>query len=142
MCGIAGFISFDRDNGRPQWAAIAHSMGEALNHRGPDDKGTWLCPAGALIHRRLAVIDPDRGRQPMTRTRDCAEYTIVYNGELYNTDALRRELSDQGYRFETSSDTEVLLTAYMAWGEEAPARLEGIYAFVIWDGIQIGRAHV
>ena len=75
MCGIAGFISFDRDNGRPQWAAIAHSMGEALNHRGPDDKGTWLCPAGALIHRRLAVIDPDRGRQPMTRTRDCAEYT-------------------------------------------------------------------
>ena len=136
MCGIAGFISFDRDNGRPQWAAIAHSMGEALNHRGPDDKGTWLCPAGALIHRRLAVIDPDRGRQPMTRTRDCAEYTIVYNGELYNTDALRRELSDQGYRFETSSDTEVLLTAYMAWGEEAPARLEGIYAFVIWDGVR------
>lgn len=57
----------------------------------------------------------------MTRTRDCAEYTIVYNGELYNTDALRRELSDQGYRFETSSDTEVLLTAYMAWGEEVPA---------------------
>ena len=136
MCGIAGFISFDRDNGRPQWAAIAHSMGEALNHRGPDDKGTWLCPAGALIHRRLAVIDPDRGRQPMTRTRDCAEYTIVYNGELYNTDALRRELSDQGYRFETSSDTEVLLTAYMAWGEEVPARLEGIYAFVIWDGVR------
>ena len=136
MCGIAGFISFDRDNGRPQWAAIAHSMGEALNHRGPDDKGTWLCPAGALIHRRLAVIDPDRGRQPMTRTRDCAEYTIVYNGELDNTDALRRELSDQGYRFETSSDTEVLLTAYMAWGEEVPARLEGIYAFVIWDGVR------
>ncbi|SCJ05158.1 Asparagine synthetase [glutamine-hydrolyzing] 3 [uncultured Clostridium sp.] len=136
MCGIAGFISFDRDNGRPQWVAIAHSMGEALNHRGPDDKGTWLCPAGALIHRRLAVIDPDRGRQPMTRTRDCAEYTIVYNGELYNTDALRRELSDQGYRFETSSDTEVLLTAYMAWGEEVPARLEGIYAFVIWDGVR------
>ncbi len=136
MCGIAGFISFDRDNGRPQWAAIAHSMGEALNHRGPDDKGTWLCPAGALIPRRLAVIDPDRGRQPMTRTRDCAEYTIVYNGELYNTDALRRELSDQGYRFETSSDTEVLLTAYMAWGEEVPARLEGIYAFVIWDGVR------
>ena len=136
MCGIAGFISFDRDNGRPQWAAIAHSMGEALNHRGPDDKGTWLCPARALIHRRLAVIDPDRGRQPMTRTRDCAEYTIVYNGELYNTDALRRELSDQGYRFETSSDTEVLLTAYMAWGEEVPARLEGIYAFVIWDGVR------
>ena len=136
MCGIAGFISFDRDNGRPQWAAIAHSMGVALHHRGPDVKGTWLCPAGALIHRRLAVIDPDRGRQPMTRTRDCAEYTIVYNGELYNTDALRRELSDQGYRFETSSDTEVLLTAYMAWGEEVPARLEGIYAFVIWDGVR------
>ncbi len=136
MCGIAGFISFDRDNGRPQWAAIAHSMGEALNHRGPDDKGTWLCPAGALIHRRLAVIEPDRGRQPMTRTRDSAESTPAHNGALSHTAALPRPLSDQGYRFETSSDTEVLLTAYMAWGEEVPARLEGIYAFVIWDGVR------
>ena len=58
MCGIAGFIHFERDNGRPEWAAIAHSMGETLHHRGPDDRGEWTCPAGALVHRRLAGIDP------------------------------------------------------------------------------------
>lgn len=136
MCGIAGFLAFDRDNGRPEWAAVAHSMGETLNHRGPDDKGLWVCPDGILIHRRLAVIDPDRGRQPMTRRWQGAEYTIVYNGELYNTDALRQELSAEGWDFETNSDTEVLLTACMAWGEKAPSRLEGIYAFVLWDGAQ------
>ena len=119
MCGIAGFIHFERDNGRPEWAAIAHSMGEALNHRGPDDKGEWACPSGALVHRRLAVIDPDRGRQPMTRSREGRDYAIVYNGELYNTGALRRDLASKGYAFETSSDTEVLLAAYMEYGEEA-----------------------
>ncbi len=134
MCGIAGFICFERDNGRPEWAAIAHSMGETLNHRGPDDKGQWACPAGVLIHRRLSVIDPDRGRQPMTRTQGEKEYTIIYNGELYNTEQLRQDLVQRGYRFETSSDTEVLLTAYMAYGEEVGSHLEGIYAFVIWDG--------
>ena len=111
MCGIAGFIHFERDNGRPEWAAIAHSMGETLHHRGPDDRGEWTCPAGALVHRRLAVIDPDRGRQPMTRSREGQDYVIVYNGELYNTGARRRDLEGRGHAFETASDTEVLLAA-------------------------------
>ena len=134
MCGIAGFIHFERDNGRPEWAAIAHSMGETLHHRGPDDRGEWTCPAGALVHRRLAVIDPDRGRQPMTRSREGQDYVIVYNGELYNTGALRRDLEGRGHAFETASDTEVLLAAYLEYGEAVGTRLEGIYAFVIWDG--------
>lgn len=134
MCGIAGFIHFERDNGRPEWAAIAHSMGETLHHRGPDDRGEWTCPAGALVHRRLAVIDPDRGRQPMTRSREGQDYVIVYNGELYNTGALRRDLEGRGHTFETASDTEVLLAAYLEYGEAVGTRLEGIYAFVIWDG--------
>lgn len=88
-----------------------------------------------LAHRRLAVIDPEHGRQPMERRLGGAPFVIVYNGELYNTEELRRSLSDQGWRFETWSDTEVVLTAYMEYGEAVGEKLEGIYAFVIWDGL-------
>lgn len=136
MCGIAGFIAFDRNNQEERWQEIGLEMADRLAHRGPNDRGVWAGQFGVLSHCRLAVIDPEGGRQPMTRNQQGGDYTIVYNGELYNTDALRQQLQAKGYQFQTTSDTEVLLTAYMAYGEAVSGYLEGIYAFVIWDGLK------
>jgi asparagine synthase (glutamine-hydrolysing) len=133
MCGIAGFCNFKRDNTTGAWSEVGYAMGETLNHRGPDDKGLFQSKDAVLVHRRLAVIDPERGRQPMTRKNNETCFTICYNGELYNTEQLRGELRDLGFSFETSSDTEVLLCAYIAYGEEVGNHLEGIYAFAVWD---------
>ncbi|MEA4934591.1 MAG: asparagine synthase (glutamine-hydrolyzing) [Lawsonibacter sp.] len=134
MCGICGFCAFDRNNGTPAWRETGHRMGETLNHRGPDDKGLWQGNDCVLVHRRLSVMDPSRGQQPMIKTMDGADYVLVYNGELYNAPNLRRELEAEGFSFDTTCDTEVLLYALIAWGEAAPEKLEGIFAFVFWDG--------
>ena len=134
MCGICGFCDFTRDNAGPVWREAGERMGETLAHRGPDGKGLWQGADCVLVHRRLAVIDPERGQQPMARVRDGVEYVLIYNGELYNTDELRRELRKLGFSFETESDTEVLLNACIAWGDGAAQRLEGIFAFAFWDG--------
>lgn len=136
MCGIAGFCDFSRDNTDPRWGEVGTRMGETLNHRGPDGKGQWQGEAGVLVHRRLAVIDPDNGAQPMERRLGTAPYVLTYNGELYNTPQLRKALRAQGYAFTTHTDTEVLLYAYMEYGEEVGRYLEGIYAFVLWDGLK------
>lgn len=136
MCGIAGFCDFSRDNRTPVWGEVGERMGEKLNHRGPDDKGQWQGEAGVLVHRRLAVIDPDNGRQPMERALGTARFVLTYNGELYNTPQLRRELKAQGYQFTTRTDTEALLYACMEYGEDVGRHLEGIYAFVLWDGLK------
>ena len=135
MCGIAGFMDFTRDNETEQWRAVGEAMRDTLTHRGPDDKGIWQGRHGVLAHRRLAVIDPEYGQQPMEKQLEGTPFVIVYNGELYNTEELRQSLTDQGWRFETRSDTEVVLTAYMEYGEAVGEKLEGIYAFVIWDGL-------
>ncbi len=134
MCGICGFCDFDRNNAALAWREVGHRMGETLNHRGPDDKGLWQGNDCVLVHRRLSVMDPKRGRQPMVKTMDGADYVLIYNGELYNAPALRRELEAEGFSFDTTCDTEVLLYALIAWGEAAPEKLEGIFAFVFWDG--------
>lgn len=105
------------------------AMSAVLANRGPDDQGMYVTPAAGLVHRRLAVVDIAGGRQPM-REGDC---TIVYNGELYNTEELRRELAGLGWSFRGHSDTEVLLKAFIQWGEDCPDRLSGIYAFAVWD---------
>ncbi|MDD5938806.1 MAG: asparagine synthase (glutamine-hydrolyzing) [Clostridiales bacterium] len=136
MCGIAGFCDFSRDNTTHDWGAVGEQMGDTLDHRGPDDRGQWQGHSGVLVHRRLAVIDPDNGKQPMTRRLGTAEYVLIYNGELYNTEELRRALKAQGYQFTTRTDTEALLYAYMEYGEHVGERLEGIYAFVVWDGLK------
>ena len=136
MCGIAGFMDFTRDNRTEQWKTVGETMRDTLAHRGPDDEGLWQGEHGVLAHRRLAVIDPEYGRQPMERRLGEASFVIVYNGELYNTDALRQSLIARGWRFETRSDTEVVLTAYMEYGETVGEMLEGIYAFVVWDGLR------
>lgn len=132
MCGITGFCSFDRDNSVPIWRSALFQMRETLAHRGPDDEGAFLCRACALAHRRLSVIDPELGRQPMSS----GHCTIVYNGELYNTDALRLELERHGHQFRTHSDTEVVLEGYLEYGENVNRHLEGIYAFAVWDDRQ------
>jgi len=134
MCGICGFCDFSRNNGTLAWREAGHRMGERLNHRGPDDKGLWQSNDCVLVHRRLAVMDPGRGRQPMIKTVNGADYALIYNGELYNTAELRRALEKEGWTFDTSCDTEVLLYSLISWGEDAPQRLEGIFSFAFWDG--------
>ncbi len=130
MCGIAGAISFIDDMRADM--KVYESMQKALLRRGPDQRGIVLTRNAALIHTRLAVIDIAGGRQPMTATVDGNIYTIVYNGELYNTDEVRRELSEE-FDFITHSDTEVVLKSYIRWGEECVSRFNGIYAFAVYD---------
>ena len=120
MCGICGFCDFTRDNAGPVWREVGERMGETLAHRGPDGKGLWQGADCVLVHRRLAVIDPERGQQPMARVRDGVEYVLIYNGELYNTDELRRELRKLGFSFETESDTEVPSTPASPGGMGRP----------------------
>src|SRR5207253_5871641 len=100
-------------------------------HRGPDGEGFFLEPGIGLAHRRLAVIDLATGAQPM---RDgSGRLVISFNGEIYNFAELRRELEQLGHVFRTNSDTEVILEAWKAWGEDSIARLEGMFAFALWD---------
>ena len=134
MCGIAGFCEFRRDNRTPEWGEAAFAMGETLRRRGPDDDGVWQCRECAFAHRRLAVIDPEHGSQPMVRTLPGGECALCYNGELYNTPQLRRELEERGVALETWSDTEVLLWQCILFGAAAVEKLEGIFAFAFWDG--------
>lgn len=108
-------------------------MTETLTPRGPDASGTWLSVHCALGHRRLAVIDPINGAQPMVRYRSNDQFVIVYNGELYNAQELTKELRSYGWQFTTTCDTEVLLTAYMNWGKDCLEHLNGIFAFAVWD---------
>lgn len=129
MCGITGFCSFHRDNTAPIWRESIVSMRETLSPRGPDDSGTFVTRECALAHRRLAVIDPENGHQPM-QSGGC---TIVYNGELYNTPDFRLTLERRGHRFHTRTDTEVVLEGYREFGTAVSGYLEGIYAFAIWD---------
>ncbi|WP_107841775.1 asparagine synthase (glutamine-hydrolyzing) [Metasolibacillus meyeri] len=126
MCGIAGIVNFDKVLNDTQ--QIQH-MTDVLAHRGPDAQAIWTEQHAQLGHRRLAVIDVAGGAQPMTKMN----YTIVYNGELYNTEGLRQTLIAQGYTFTTTSDTEVLLCAFIEWKERCVEHLNGIFAFAVWD---------
>ena len=131
MCSIAGMIDLTRDI-QTQTDAFA-AMQQAMTHRGPDQSGLFLQRHAALLHNRLSVIDVENGRQPMTAAYGSQSYTIVYNGELYNTDELRERLTAAGYGFTTHSDTEVLLKAYIRWGEDCVEHLNGIFAFAIYE---------
>ncbi|SOC25774.1 asparagine synthase (glutamine-hydrolysing) [Ureibacillus xyleni] len=131
MCGITGWIDFTQEIKHQK--SIVFSMTETLKRRGPDDGNVWCSTHALLGHRRLAVIDLVGGKQPMSKTHKNQSYTMVYNGELYNTEEIRQELKQRGYRFTTSSDTEVLLTAFIEWKEQCVNYLNGIYAFAVWD---------
>lgn len=131
MCGIAGWIDWHGD--LTTVGPVLQAMADTLAHRGPDDGGLWLSAHAALAHRRLIVVDPAGGAQPMIRRRGKNTYVLTYNGELYNTNELRRELQTRGYRFRGHSDTEVLLVSFIEWGADCVERLNGIFAFAVWD---------
>ncbi len=131
MCGISGIVDFK--NGVAGLDDSVQKMNEFLAPRGPDAQGTYNSPCAALAHRRLIVVDPENGIQPMARIRGKNKCTIIYNGELYNTDDIKAELAGFGWRFEGHSDTEALLCAYMQWGEDCLQKLNGIFAFAVLE---------
>ncbi|WP_187764706.1 asparagine synthase (glutamine-hydrolyzing) [Saccharopolyspora spinosa] len=131
MCGISGWIDFQRDLTREQPAIDA--MCATMTCRGPDAGGTWVRPHAALGHRRLAIIDLPGGAQPMAAATSDGEVAIVYSGEAYNFTELRDELRRRGHRFDTDSDTEVVLHGYLEWGPQVAEHLNGMFAFAVWD---------
>ncbi|MFT8350580.1 asparagine synthase (glutamine-hydrolyzing) [Clostridium saccharoperbutylacetonicum] len=131
MCGIAGLVNF-KENIINE-TDILKGMVKTLEKRGPDAKGYYISPNVLLGHRRLIVVDPEGGTQPMTKIFEGRKYTVIYNGELYNTEDLRKELKLQGFSFNSYSDTEVLLTSYICWGKDCINKLIGIFAFGIFD---------
>lgn len=135
MCGITGWLDFERD--LKQEGRTIEAMTETLRRRGPDDSGAWTGVHVALGHRRLAVIDPAGGAQPMLSPerseRDVPLAVLAYNGEIYNYRELREELEGLGHRFATQCDTEVLLRGYLEWQADVVHKLNGIFAFAVWD---------
>jgi asparagine synthase (glutamine-hydrolysing) len=131
VCGITGWIDWHRDLTKDEF--IVGKMAESLAKRGPDASSVWSTRHASLGHKRLIVVDPEGGAQPMTKENNGKFYTMVYNGELYNTEDIRKELIQRGYSFKSHSDTEVLLTAYIEWEEGCTAHLNGIFAFAVWD---------
>ncbi|MEV0597823.1 asparagine synthase (glutamine-hydrolyzing) [Streptomyces sp. NPDC050315] len=133
MCGIAGWADFGRD--LRQEAATVRTMTDTMVRRGPDAGDIWLSEHAALGHRRLAIIDIDGGAQPMRVHDDQGRLlaVITYSGEVYNFRELREELTGRGHRFTTRSDTEVVLRAYLEWGESSVERLNGMFAYAVWD---------
>ncbi|MBE6876107.1 MAG: asparagine synthase (glutamine-hydrolyzing) [Ruminococcus sp.] len=131
MCGIAGMIDWKQD--LHQQEKTAQQMQTVLHRRGPDQNGMYLSEHAVLVHTRLSVIDPEHGRQPMQFTDGREIYTIVYNGELYNTQEIRKNLEKQGYCFETHADTEAVLKAYICYGAECVRLFNGIFAFAVWE---------
>ena len=127
MCAIAGIISLEANEN------ICRKMLQTMTRRGPDAEGIFQEGPCSLLHARLAIIDPEGGRQPMELAFEGERYTLVYNGELYNTDDIRKELEKCGHFFEGHSDTEVVLHAYAQWGAESLQHLNGIFAFGVWE---------
>ncbi len=126
MCGINGFNFADRHQ--------AEVMNKAIKHRGPDDEGIFVDENVTLGHVRLAIIDLSKaGKQPMVFERNGKSATIVFNGEIYNFETIRKELESKGYTFNSRTDTEVILASYLEWGFECVNRFNGMWAFVIYD---------
>ena len=129
MCGIAGMLNLD--GGPPPAIEDLARMIGAIRHRGPDDLGVYRDAHVGLAHARLAIIDREGGKQPLSDA--AGEIWVSYNGEIYNHVELRAELESRGYAFRTRSDTEVLVAAYRAFGDDCVERFEGQFAFALWD---------
>ena len=129
MCGISGW--FDTVHQRAPDRRLVQAMTDAIRHRGPDGEGFYYGAGIGLGHRRLAIIDLATGAQPMFNASGTV--AIVFNGEIYNFRELRQELVARNYRFATASDTEVIIHAWMEWGEDCLERLSGMFAFALWD---------
>ncbi len=131
VCGITGWVSYRRD--LTSHRQVLDTMTETMACRGPDAAGAWVTGRAALGHRRLAVIDLPGGAQPMAVDTADGPVSMVYSGEAYNFTELRDELRRRGHGFTTDSDTEVVLRGYVEWGESLTEKLNGMYAFAIWD---------
>jgi asparagine synthase (glutamine-hydrolysing) len=132
VCGVLGWVDFGRDLTEDR--ALAEKMTDTLINRGPDGGGLWVDRHAALGHRRLSIVDPEGGHQPMTAEQDGRELAVItYCSEVYNFTELRTELRARGHRFHTAGDTEVVLRSYLEWGDALAERLNGIFAFGIWD---------
>ncbi|TNE38078.1 MAG: amidotransferase 1, exosortase A system-associated [Alphaproteobacteria bacterium] len=130
MCGLTAI--FNSQNAGPIDEALLQAMTDRLAHRGPDGSDRHIGPGIGLGHRRLSIIDVEGGHQPMYV--EDGQVVIVFNGEIYNFQEITRELKSEGVTFKTRSDTEVILRAWVHWGAEAVSRLQGMFAFVLWDG--------
>ena len=131
MCSINGWVDFLAEH--PEMEREVRAAGARLAHRGPDGSGAYFATGVGFFHNRLAVMDVARGAQPMSVHHKGRSYTIVYNGEIYNSPELRQELAAKGAVFHTDCDTETVLWSYVLWGEEAPVHLNGIFAFAVHD---------
>lgn len=126
MCGIVGFVGSEDNKGER-----IKKMTDRMVHRGPDQEGYYIDEMIALGHRRLSIIDLENGTQPMFNQDK--SLVVIFNGEIYNYQELKKELEEQGHQFQTNSDTEVLLHGYESWGKDLPKKLRGMFAFAIWD---------
>ena len=135
MCGIAGFCAPGRNLTAQEryHKNVLETMNRVQKHRGPDEEGVYLSKHCGLAHVRLSILDLARGQQPMAKKKGTKSVVIVYNGEIYNMRTLQKELIKEGEEFRTTSDTEVILNGYCRYGKEFFKRLNGIFAFAIWD---------
>src|SRR5438105_3371730 len=129
MCGIAGVLY--ADPARPVVPSVLRAMGGSIAHRGPDAEGFLVDPGLGLVHRRLSIIDLSGGDQPIGNEDGSVQ--VVFNGEIYNFQELRRGLEARGHRFRTHSDTEVLVHLYEEEGRGLVERLRGMFTFALWD---------
>lgn len=127
MCAIAGILGLEIRE------SVLQKMLETMSRRGPDDRGIYQKEDCTLLHARLAIIDPEKGKQPMVLNWAGESYILVYNGELYNTEQIRVQLEKEGHSFDGHSDTEVVLHAYAQWGADCVNRFNGIFAFAVWE---------
>ena len=131
MCGIVGFVNYKQNIS--SYTNVIKNMTETLSKRGPDEEGIYLKEHVALGHKRLIVIDPEGGKQPMIQKYSFGEYVLVYNGQIYNTKELKEVLLENGFDFEGHSDTEVLLKSYIHYGKDVIHHLNGIFSFAVWN---------
>lgn len=133
MCGIVGFVNLKQELEQEKYKFVLTNMLSKISRRGPDEDGFFYNEHVMFGHKRLIVVDPDGGKQPMRYKYEDNLYTIIYNGQLYNTEDLRKELIDKGFSFEGHSDTEVLLKSYICFGNDVIHKINGIFAFAIWN---------
>ena len=129
MCGICGVVY--KDGLKTPSEQTLQAMNNTISHRGPDDAGVQVFSSAGLAMRRLSIIDLYTGHQPLSN--EDQTLTIVFNGEIYNFSVLKQQLQDQGHTFKTSTDTEVIVHGYEEWGEDVCKKLNGMFAFAIWD---------
>ena len=131
MCGFVGFANFEKDISNEKY--ILKSMNNTLFRRGPDEQGYYIDKNVALAHKRLVVIDPEGGKQPMVEKYSFGTYVMIYNGQIYNTKELKKVLLKNNFELQGHSDTEILLKSYIYYGNDVVKHLNGIFAFAIWD---------